>query len=121
MLESMRRDLEAINYEANTGYVCLQDPHLVTHSDATVESVSKNIASLSKEERLQLLTQDSPELLRLLQDLHRYMDEVKNHIVLLLKRCISLYLFIYLFIILFGWYSWQLAEFAPSSCQPKRV
>lgn len=91
MLESMRRDLEAINYDGNptcvafsfASFLCID---LVLKSEATVESVSKSIASLSKEERLQLLEQDSPELVALLTDLHKRIDEVKNHVVPLLKK-----------------------------------
>ena len=55
-------------------------------SDAAIESVGKDLASLSKEEKLQLLEQDSPELLELLADLEKRIDEVKNHVVPLLKK-----------------------------------
>lgn len=51
-----------------------------------MESVSKDLASLSKEDKLKLLEQDSPELLELLADLRKHVDEVKNHVVPLLKK-----------------------------------
>ena len=51
-----------------------------------VESVRKDMSQLTKEEKLELILNDSPELLQLLEEFNKNIVEIKEKLSPLLKK-----------------------------------
>ncbi len=67
LLESMNKDLEAIDlHNVDTG--------------VSVERVSKDIAGLSREEKLEIISVESPEFTILLAEFGKSLKEIKNQL-----------------------------------------
>jgi hypothetical protein len=55
-------------------------------SAVAIEQVAKNMSTLSKEEKLKVIENDSPELLAFLQDIKNKLEELRKHVAPTLKK-----------------------------------
>jgi hypothetical protein len=59
---------------------------LIAYRSVAVEEVPKDLAGLSKEEKLKVLVNENPELLELLEDLRKRSQELKQNLAPLLAK-----------------------------------